>query len=170
MPDKFETLCTSANGVEVVYDPVNSHTATHFNDAPELKSLAKELLRSLRLEGELVAKDVDMGRTIGNSDVVEVDESDEIVYAMRKHREDQGFVPFAKSQKAKPSSLISIYLVRRDPKTYELLSVWIGEYESPMFPQMNNATPESIPYWKQHAFVWGSQEIIPSTERPDCPW
>ena len=170
MSSSQELLCTSANGMKIVFDPINSHTATHFKDAPQLKNLVSELLSSMHLEGELIAKDVDMGRIVGNSDVVEVNNDDEIVYAMRKNRRDQGYVPFTKSRPTQPSSLISIYLIKHDSKTYELASVWIGEYESPMFPQMSNATPESIPYWKTHAFVWGSQETIPGTELSECPW
>lgn len=170
MPQTNELLCVSANGKRIVFDPVNSHTATHFNDAPALRTIAKELLSSFSLEGELVAKDVDMGKIIGNSDVVEINDKDEVVYAMRKNREDQGYVPFTKSQSSQPSSMVSIYLIKKDDETYELSSVWIGEYESPMFPQMDNATAESIPYWSKHAFAWGSQEIIPGSILTKCPW
>lgn len=165
-----ELLCKSANGKRVVFDPVNSHTATHFKDAPKLRELAEELLSNMSLEGDLIANDVDMGKIVGKSDVVRVDDTDEIVYAIRKSREDQGYVPFTKSRSPQPSSLISTYLVKQDAETYELSSVWIGEYESPMFPQMDNATAESIPYWSNHAFAWGSQEIIPNTELSKCPW
>jgi hypothetical protein len=163
-------LCKSANGMSVVYDPLDSHTATHFKDAPGLREQVIELLGKKELIGELVAEDIDTGRIVGNTDVVEVGDKDKIVYAMRAKREDQGYVPFTKSRDVKPSSLISIYLVRKDPATYELASTWIGEYDSPMFPQMSNATKDSIPYWSKHAFVRGSQEIIPGTERDDCPW
>ena len=165
-----ELLCKSANGIKVVFDPVNSHTATHFNDSPGLRTLAQELIKSLKLDGELIAKDIDMKRTVGDSDVVTIDKTDKLVYAMRKNREDQGYVPFTKSRSSQPSSLVSIHLIKKSEDTYELSSIWIGEYDSPMFPQMNNATKESIPYWSGHAFVWGSQEIIPGTERADCPW
>ncbi|MBP9826922.1 hypothetical protein KBC99_00405 [Candidatus Saccharibacteria bacterium] len=170
MTISFEPLCKSANGKKVVYDPINSHTATHFHDAPKLRKLVIEILSKKNLEGELITGDIDMGKVVGDSDVVEVDESDEIVYAMRKNRADQGYVPFTKSRKTQPTSIVSIYLARKDDVTYELSSAWIGEYDSPMFPQMNNATDDSIPYWSKHAFVWGSQEIIPGTELTDCPW
>jgi len=166
--EKF--LCKSADGKRVVFDPINSHTATHFRDASNLQAITKELLSNMNLEGDLVAKDIDMGRVIGNSDVVKIDGSDEIIYAKRSNREDQGFVPFTKSRTSQPCSLISIYLVKKAEDTYELSSVWIGEYDSPNFPQMDNATPSSLPYWQKRAFVWGSQEIIPGTERDDCPW
>ncbi len=167
---KEELLCRSANGKNVVFDPLGSHTATHFKDALGLKELANELLGTMDLDGELIAKDIDLGKVIGNSDVVETSHEDEIVYAMRKNREDQGYVPFTKSQASQPSSMISIYLVKKDEETYELSSIWVGEYESPMFPQMDNATAESIPYWSKHAFAWGSQEIIPGSVLTKCPW
>jgi hypothetical protein len=170
MSSNQELLCTSANGMKVVFDPINSHTATHFNDASQLKELAIEIISGMTLEEDLIAKDIDLGKVVGKSDVVEVSHTDEIVYAMRKNREDQGYVPFTKSQTSQPSSLISVYLVKLNSETYELSSVWIGEYESPMFPQMSNASAKSIPYWKSHAFVWGSQEVIPGTELSDCPW
>ena len=166
----MEYLCISANGKRVVYDPDNSHTSTHFKDAPGLKSLAVELLSNKTLGGDLAAEDVDMGRIIGSSDVVEVNDNDEIVYAMRVKREDQGFVPFVKNRKPQPTSKISIYLLQIDEDTYGLSSAWIGEYESPMLPQMENATSESIPYWEKHAFIWRSQEIIEGSVLKKCPW
>src|SRR5688572_23431286 len=98
MSSSYNQLCISANGKRIVFDPVNSHTATHFNDAPALRATAEKLLSRMPLEGDLIAKDVDMGKVIGNSDVVETDETDDIVFAMRKNREDQGYVPFTKSQ------------------------------------------------------------------------
>lgn len=167
---KEELLCISANGMKVVFNPINSHTETHFKDSLKLRELVKELLSDLNLEGNIIAKDFDMGKTAGNSEVVVIDGTDELVFAMRKSREDQGFVPFTKSRSSKPSRLISIYLVRKDDHTYELSSAWIGEFESPPFPRMKNATADSIPYWNKHAFVWGSQEIIPGTEISNRPW
>ncbi len=170
MSNDEELLCKTVNRKRVVFDPVNSHTATHFRDAPGLRVVAIEALSSMKLDDELIAKDIDMGRTIGNTDVVDVYDTDTIVYAIRSMREDQGYVPFTKSKATQPSSFISVHLLRRDDNTYELSSTWIGEFESPMFPQMDNATADSIPYWSTHAFVWGSQEIVQGSELSECPW
>lgn len=170
MKQNDELLCKSANGKQIVYDPINSHAATHFQDNPMLKKLVIEVLSKKHLEGDLIAEDIDMGRPIGNTDVVEVDKTDKIIYAKRVMREDQGYVPFTKSRTTQPSSFISVYLVYKVDDIYELSSAWIGEFESPVFPQMETATSESIPYWTNHAFVWGSQGIIPGSERTDCPW
>ena len=165
-----ELLCTSKNNKRVIFDPLSSHTATHFKDTPKLRELVEELLSNMVIDGHLIAKDFDLGQIIGDSDVVEVNDTDELIFAMRKNREDQGFVPFTKSRPPQPSRLLSIYLAYKDSGTYELLSSWIGEFESPPFPLMNNATAHSIPYWTKHAFVWGSQEIIPGTENYKRPW
>lgn len=170
MTQNMEYLCDSANGKHVVYDPVGSHTATHFEDTPHLRDLAIRILTKKVLEGSIVAEDVDMGEVVGESHVVEVDDGDDIVYAMRKNRKDQGYVPFTKTRIAEPSSLVSIYLTEKNDATYELASAWIGAYASPPFPQMENAIPDSIPYWRKHAFVWGSQEIIDGTEISEYPW
>lgn len=170
MQPTYEHLCTSANGKNIVFDKIGSHTATHFDDAPTLRGFAEELLSSATLHDDVVARDVDLKKVIGNKDVVQIDETDEVVYAMRKNREDQGYVPFTKSRSAQPCSIISVYLVKMDDETYELASAWIGEYESPMFPQMDNATADSIPFWTKHAFVWGSQEIIPGSVLDKYPW
>ena len=167
---KIELLCRSANGKYIIFDSINSHAATHFKDASKLRGLTEELLSNMTLEGDLIANDFDMGRMIGDSDVVEIDGSDEVVYAIRKSREDQGYVPFTRSRLPQASQKISIYLLRKDNDTYELSSAWFGEFESPPFPQMNNANMDSIPYWSQHAFVWGSQEIISGTKITNCPW
>ena len=163
-------LCSSANGKRIVYDAVGSHTATHFDDTPGLCELAVGILTGRDLHGPIVALDIDMGAPVGTSDVVEVDDSDTIVYAVRFRREDQGRVPFTKSRQAEPSSHVSVYLIEKDSDTYELASAWIGELESPPFPEMADAIPESKIYWSKHAFVWGSQKVIPETIVEHCPW
>lgn len=149
-----EQLCISKNNKKVFYDPVGSHAATHFDDTPNLKEIVSEIVSGMDLTDEIVAKEFDMNRPVGDCDVVEIDESDVIVYAMRKNREDQGRVPFTKSRSTTPSSLVSVYLVQESEDSYELSSAWIGELDSPPFPEMENATNESIPYWSKRAFVW----------------
>lgn len=170
MANRETFLATSANGKRIYYDDTDSHTATHFEDTPQLRELTARVLATKVLEGASVTYDEDMGEPIGLCQVVATDSSDEIVYAMRKNRRDQGYVPFTKSRPAEPSTHLSMFLAEKSQTDYELLSAWIGELESPPFPNMANATPESIPYWSKWAFVWGSQEIIPGSETTDYPW
>lgn len=165
-----EVLCVSRNGKRVYYDSVNSHAATHFADTPQLKNLVVEVLQNRDIDNESLEFDLDMGKSIGTCDVVATDDSDEIVYALRKNRPEQGFVPFTKSRAAQPNSNISISLRADEDSTYQLSSAWIGTWDSPPFPQQPHATPDSKPYWSTHAFVWGSQEIEPNSAINNCPW
>ncbi len=165
-----ELLCHSSNGKTIYFEPVGSHTATHFEDATNLRQVTIEALQTQVLTRPLEIMQIDMHRPIGVTDVVAISNTDEIVYAMRKLREDQGWVPFTKSQSSQPCSLLSLHLKQRSDGSYELASVWIGELDSPPFPQMQGATAESVPYWRKHAFAWGSQQIICGSERTDCPW
>ncbi len=163
-------LCHSRNGKQIYYDSVHSHAATHFEDTPHLKELVIEALRNRELSDNNTKFDIDMGRTIGTTDVVEVDNTDEIVYVMRKNRTEQGYVPFTKSHEAQPSSYLSISLIAQQDGSYQLSSAWVGAWDDPPFPQEPHATPESKDYWNKHAFVWSSQEVEPGTERTARPW
>lgn len=165
-----EILCVSRNGKQVYYNSMDSHAATHFADTPKLKELVVEVLRGRDINNDNLEVDLDMGRTIGTCDVVETDDSDEIVYAMRKNRSEQGFVPFTKSRDTQPSSYISIALIANLDGTYQISSAWIGTWDDPPFPQQPHATQESKSYWSRHAFVWGSQEIEPNSAINSCPW
>jgi hypothetical protein len=166
----IELLCLSKNKKRIYYDSVNSHASTHFADTPGLRERVIEVLESRDLGDDNLEFDLDVGRPIGTCDVVETNESDEIVYAFRKNRTEQGYVPFTKSRPAQASNYISIALVANMDETYQLSSAWIGTWDDPPFPQQPHATIKSKPYWSAHAFVWGSQEIEPGSVIESCPW
>jgi hypothetical protein len=84
MPENRQLLCTTRNGKNVYYMPDSSHTATHFEDNPNLVTIVKDYFSEIDLVEELLACDVDIGKVIGNSNVVGVDDGDEIIYAVRK--------------------------------------------------------------------------------------
>lgn len=166
-----QQLCKSSNSVIVTYNPVHSHAATHIEDTPELKDLAIEAISGINLQGQEVASHFDMGRVVGGCDVVEIDETDTIIYAIRKNRQGDGLVPFTKTRSKEPSSNVALHLVPRINGTHELSSAWIGTFDDDEpFPQSPNATENSKDYWSTHAFVWGSQEIVSGTEMFTCPW
>jgi len=168
-----EFLCQSKNGLKVIYDPLYSHAATHLQDTPQLKELVIEAVSDMTLEVQKIGTHVHMGRIVGTCDVVEVDEIDEIVYGVRVNREEEGHVPFTKTSEAKPSDSVAIQLNRLDSNTYELMSAWIGTFgedEDEPFPNAPDANERSVDFWHKHAFVWGSQAIVPGSLRTDCPW
>ena len=165
-------LCQSKNKMRVFYDPIYSHAVTHFEDTPQLKELVAEAISSMNLVGQEVATHVDMARIVGTCDVVNVDNSDEIVYGVRKNRNDDGLVPFTKSRKGESSPYVAMHLIPQVDDTYILSSAWIGTFEDDdePFPQSPNATGRSVNFWNKHAFVYGSQEIMAGTETTSCPW
>ncbi|HVX23923.1 MAG TPA: hypothetical protein VG992_01090 [Candidatus Saccharimonadales bacterium] len=167
-----EPLATSKNGIKVTYDPVHSHAATHFEDNPALKELVRELIKQLELTGEEVARHYDMGRVIGPCDVVEVKPEGKIIYGVRNQREEDGLVPFVQGQEGDPCSDLAIHVIPQTDGTYILSSAWIGTFDDDdePFPLAKNANERSKDFWNKHAFVYGSQGIIPGSETDVCPW
>ena len=163
----MEHFVTLANGKKVYADLTSSHLATHFADFPELPALARELLTTQSFDEQEVYVDHDMGRTIGNSDLVETADSDEIVYAKRRNRDT--YTRFVKGRDPIPTSYITVTLSRDDAGNYELTSAWIGQI-CPLFPDRPGATPESKPFWANHALVWGNQAIQAGSETIVSPW
>jgi hypothetical protein len=166
-PNSKLVFAQSKNGIAVVYDPVYSHASTHFNDDPQIKPLVQDILKTTDISGEMMEFTTDIGRHIGESGLVETDDSDEIIYAIRKNRDR--YARFTKTRKPEPSSLITISLTRIDDKTYDLYSAWLGPL-TPSFPGSPHETADSKPFWNSHALVWGTQEVQPGTETKDCPW
>jgi hypothetical protein len=163
-----EYLTTSKNGIAVYYDSINSHTATHFSDTPQLKSLVKEVIEKIELNDESMQFDTHLGRIIGNTDLVSNSENDEIVYAKRKNRNI--YTSFNKTKKPQPCSVVAMGLARQPNGEYDLLSAWIGSVDSPPFPGDEKETPESKPYWMTHSLVWRTQEVQAGSETSVCPW
>lgn len=162
-----EFFARSKNGVEIFYDPVHSHVSTHFTDSPQIRPYVKSILENTNISGEITQFDIDTGTILGESDLVETDDSDEVVYAIRKNRDRH--MRFTKSRKPEPSSMIAISLKRIDDGTFELYSAWLGP-KTPPTPNSPLANEESKPFWSKHALVWGNQEIQPDTETSKCPW
>lgn len=165
---KLQFVCTSKNGKHVYFDPTHSHAATHFNDAPQLKDVVIEILANKTLQGVKIEFDTDMGRIVGNMDVVTVDKTDDMVYAKRKNRNE--YVPFTKSRGTQPTQLVSMGLIQQEDESYKLTSAWFGEFESPPFPGEPTATQQSIDFWNARAFVWGSQGVQEDTVTTTRPW
>jgi hypothetical protein len=98
---------------------------------------------------------------------------DILVYGVRKNREDDGLVPFVKDRRGDDCSTVAILLIHQADKSYLLLSAWIGifdEENDEPFPQSADATSNSVDFWNQHAFIYGSQEIVAGTETEIRPW
>lgn len=162
-----ELFARSKNGIDVIYDSVNSHASTHFADTPQILPYVKSILENTEISGENMEFSTDTGAKLGISDLVATDSSDDVVYAIRKNRDRH--IRFTKSRKPEPSSMITISLKRLDDGSYDLYSAWLGPLTPPT-PNSPYANKASKPFWSNHALVWGNQEIQPGTETTKCPW
>jgi len=164
----YELFAVSKNGKKITWLGEKSHAITHFNDAPGLEKIAKQIIETTNIgEGREIYLDVDMGRTVGKSGLVETDETDEIVYAIRKNR--NRYTVFAKNRKPEPCTMVHVVIRQRRDGSQWLFTSWIGP-NAPSFPNSKNATPESREFWSKHALVWGQQKVVPGTETTECPW
>lgn len=148
-------------------DLESSHAATHIQDDSHLLDLVKEVLSysELRVEGFMFEKDT--GRIVGETDLVETNETDEIVFAKRKNRNE--FTRFVKGKNPHPTSCIAIVLDDYCDGAVILLSAWIGSL-APPFPGDKNEKPESRSFWSNHALVWGKQAVDEKTITTSIPW
>jgi hypothetical protein len=164
----MQHLCTSRNNIEVIFDPVNSHIATHFADTPLLKAAVIEALKNTDVDGDDMFFEYNFGRVIGTTDLVETTDTDEVVFAIRTNRDV--YTRFTTSQQPQDCPTVTIALKKHDDDgCYVLWSAWIG-YIGPAFPGDANETPDSKLYWSCHALVWGRQDVQPGTETTVCPW
>ncbi|MDZ7744233.1 MAG: hypothetical protein U5K77_00520 [Candidatus Saccharibacteria bacterium] len=154
------------NGEQVYMNPADSHAPTHFEATPGLEELVREALSTIEATGEEVPVQLDLGIVIGKTECVKVDESDEIVYAIREGRDT--YTKFVKNRDPEPTNHLSIVL-RKEGDTYKLWSAWIGELGEP-FPDSEAATDKSKEYWSNRALIFGIQQIKPGTETTNCPW
>lgn len=159
-------LGKTKNTYSVYVDLKGSHAATHLADTPGLLELVKEALLTLSPTEDNVYTGVDLGRTIGTSDLVETSSSDDVFYAKRLNRAN--YTRFVRGRKPVKTSVISLVL-HRQADSYLLYSAWIG-WAAPPFPRDKQETPESRNFWMTHALAWGQQAVQPNTERPDWPW
>ncbi len=164
---KKELFAITKNGKSVWLDPQgSSHAITHFTADPTLLQQTKTALANLDATDSNVYTEIDLGQPIGYSDLVATNPDDEIVYAKRVGR--QTFTRFTKSHQPVATHTITVWLIHED-SSYTLLSAWFGP-KTPPFPGDKWETPESKPFWNNHALVWGKQAIIEGTETTVCPW
>jgi hypothetical protein len=157
----------SKNGCEVFVDLETSHAATHFQDSPLLFDAVKKTLPLIELDGEKIRIEIDTGEVVGVSDLVETHPGDEIVYAMRPHRDR--YSRFVKNRLAEETSWIVLSLERLNQEQFKLYTAFAGRL-TPSFPGGDFMPEHSNEFWSKHALVWGNQDVIPGSETNSCPW
>ena len=155
------SLGKTKNGC-IVHDRYNSHNHVAL-------SLVIEGLRQIEMPNELDYNlfEIDFKRVIGKCNLVATGIDDLIVYAKRPNR--AGFTAFVKGCDPVDCTTLVVILKRISPKELVLISSWIGK-RTPHEPWDPKATKESLPFWRTHAIVWGTEEVLSETATTMCPW
>ncbi len=115
----------------------------------------------------MIRIDNNMGEVVGKTDLVETDEQDEILYAMRPLRTQ--YSRFVKNKHSQPTNWITIDLRKSSEDEYFLYTAFVGKLTT-SFPGGNYLPERSKDFWAKHALVWGAQEVIPNSVTTQCPW
>jgi hypothetical protein len=160
-------LAISKNGFQVFVDGESTHALTHFADSPSLEKAASEAITKVELLENIIRTEVELDYFVGNTDLIETTDSDEIVYALRPHR--GRYSRFVKNRTTEPSKWIVVDVRKRPDGSYSLYTAFVGRL-TPSFPGGDFMPEQSQKFWSNHALVWGTQDIVPGTETSECPW
>lgn len=150
---------------EVVVDRYNSHLHS------SVLVILPEALARIETKGRtFIVEEVEFDRIIGESNCVSTNRNDSNVSFARRPKRF-GLTRFVKNRQPEPkSSAVCILKTAEDePGKFVLVAAFIGQ-KSPPEPWDEFAEPDSIPFWKTHALIWGSEPVIPGTETTICPW
>lgn len=160
-------LVESPNGYDVYVNLISSLAGTYLSRHPYVIGLMKEVLAPMKLRGATVSIEHDMGRIVGNTDIVETTDKDTIYYAMPYKK--TVFFRYAKNRHPSPSKCLTIILHKDKDGNYEVSNTWVGPFVPP-FPGDENATPKSMAYWETHAMAPDVHDIQSKTITRDCPY
>ncbi len=160
-------LGKTKNHCEIFFDQEQSHAATHFADSPKLYSAVLKTIPTINISDDKVRIEVDTGEEVGLSDLVETEDGDEIIYALRPFR--NVYSRFVKDKVAIPTSFIVLAFNSSGEKKYLLHTAFVGRL-TPSFPGGDYLPEQSKIFWSKHALVWGNQEVVPGTVTSVCPW
>lgn len=157
----------SSGGYEVYVNLINSSAGRYLSRQPYVMNLIKEALASQKLTKAKLVLELDMGRVIGNTDIIETTDRDTIYYAQPVKQDV--FSRYAKNRHPSPSRKLTITL-KQDPEGhYEVHDTWIGPNRPP-FPGDKQATTASRTYWQNHALVQDAQPVQSKTITKECPY
>lgn len=159
-------VAQSENGKEVYAYLIQPPLSHQLSRNPHLITLIKEVIKGAKLEGRVITLETDMGRDIGHSDVVKVDEGDAVFYA--KQIKQDVYTKFVKNHPTKPTSFLTFRLERDENDCYEIKEVWIGK-SMPYLPGEMGANKKSEAYWSSHAVVYNGQPLMTGTITKELP-
>lgn len=126
---KLLELGSSADGEMVTIDYDNTNLEYHLLETPGLLDLVREALPTVVLAGQTqVIVERDLGRVVGTTNLIEMTNEDEIIYAKRIGR--SSYSRFAKNREPIASSSIVIVL-RKGEGEYYLWTAMCGKLLPP---------------------------------------
>ncbi len=160
-------VTTTSNNLNVYVNLTHSLAGTRISRQPTLLTILKEALSPLKLTAPEVYIEHDLGRVIGNSEIVETSEKDLIVYARRP--KSTTYVRFVKNRQFMPTNYLTIVLHKMESGDYELVDTWPG-HKAPPFPDEEKATAGSAAFWEDHAIILDGQPIQAGTLTKENPY
>jgi hypothetical protein len=160
-------IAKSQAGYAVYVNLITSAAGRYLSRQPYLINMIKEVIAPMKLHGPKVSIEHNMGRVIGNTDIVTTSEKDVIFYAQPYKK--TVFSRYVKNHSQLPSKNLSLILVRDEHGDYELTDTWIGPCIPP-FPGDDHETAASKIYWQNHALVLDVQTIQSKTLTKVCPY
>jgi len=160
-------IAQSTTGYEVYVDLIASPAGKYLSRQPYVINLLKEVFAVESLQGPEVTLELDMGRIIGNTDIVETTDKDTIFYAQPSKK--IVFSRYAKNRHPTPSRQLTIILEKDEDGNYKIVDTWIGP-STPPFPGDSKENDTSKPYWSTHALVNDAQTVQSKTITKICPY
>lgn len=157
----------SSSGYVIYVNLIASSAGQYLSRQPHIINLIKEVLEPMKLNASRLTIEHDMGRVIGNTDIVETTEKDTVFYAQPNKKDV--FSRYAKNRYPSPSRKLTIILEKDTDGDYEVSDTWIGP-SSPPFPGDEKATAKSKPYWQTHALVQDAHAVQSKTITKICPY
>lgn len=158
---------TIPSGRELYVNLISSQAGHYLSRQPYVLGLVKEVTDNLKFEHKNITAERDMGRIIGNTEIIDTTDKDTIYYA--KANKKTIFSRFAKNRYPSQSSVLTVILERDQEGDYELLDTWIGPH-CPPFPGDDHETSTSKLYWETHALVQDAHPVQSKTITKVCPY
>lgn len=146
---------------------ISSPAGHYLSRRPHVIALIKEILANRTLTEDRIVIEQDMGRDIGNSDIVATSDTDTIYYA--QPLKSTVYWRFAKNRLPKTSNTLTVIVVRDAAGDYEVSDAWIGS-NHPAFPGDAFESTDSMEYWQTHALVQNAEIIQAKSITKICPY
>lgn len=158
---------TTSNGITVNIDLVHSGAAQLISRRPHLLTLASQIVNKITLIDSHLTMTYDMGRAIGYDFVVTPSAIDVVFYAQLA--KENTYIPFTKKGTPASTNLLTMVLRHSETDGYCIEDLWPGPYR-PSLPGTATETPESKPYWENHAYIYEDQHLKVSSITHDWPY